>query len=254
MNSMTKLEEKLSRLKLKTMVEKLSAVLEQSKQKNYDMITFLEHLVDMELETRHLQSVHNRFQQSKLYESPTIDQFDFNFHPSRKKNRNRIMSLYNLDFIEDKKDVIFIGNTGTGKSFLTKCITYQCCLNNIKVLFTSAMDMINHLTAAKSDNSLIKKLRYYQSPVVLCIDELGFLPLHSEGANLFFQVISARHERKCTIITTNLPFSDWGNIFDSTTIAAAIADRLVANSEIVVMEGQSYRKNGKKSKRINHTK
>ena len=91
------------------------------------------------------------------------------------------------------------------------------------------------------DHSLVKKLTYYQLPVLLIIDEIGYLPLGSHGSNLFFQVIGSRHQNKSTAITTNLAFSDWGKIFDSTTAATAIADRLVQNSEVLVLEGKSYR-------------
>ena len=104
------------------------------------------------------------------------------------------------------------------------------------------MDMINQLVAVKTDHTLLKKLQYYQSQDILVCDEIGYLPLGRQGSNLFFQVISARHEKKSTIITTNLPFAKWGNIFDGTTVATAIADRLVYNSDILIMEGDSYRK------------
>jgi len=104
------------------------------------------------------------------------------------------------------------------------------------------MDMLNHLIAAEADHSLLKKLQHYQAPDLLICDEIGYLSLGRQGSNLFFQVISARHEMKSTIITTNLPFAEWGNIFDGTTVATAIADRLVYNSEILILEGQSYRK------------
>ena len=104
------------------------------------------------------------------------------------------------------------------------------------------MDMINQLVAAKTDHTLLKKLQFYQSQEILVLDEIGYLPLGKDGSNLFFQVISARHEKKSTIITTNLPFAKWGNIFDGTTAATAIADRLVYNSEILILEGESYRK------------
>ena len=106
------------------------------------------------------------------------------------------------------------------------------------------MDMINQLVAAQTDHTLLKKLKYYQSQDILSIDEIGYLPLGKQGTNLFFQVISARHEQKSTIITTNLPFAKWGDIFDGTTAASAIADRLVYNSQILIMEGESYRKRG----------
>jgi len=129
-----------------------------------------------------------------------------------------------------------------GKTFLAKIIAFAAIRAGTKVLFTTTANMINHLTAAESDNSVLKKLRYYQTPDILVCDEIGYLPLGIQGSNLFFQVISERHEKKSTIITTNLPFSNWGKIFDSTTVATAIADRLVHNSEILIMEGDSYRK------------
>ena len=102
--------------------------------------------------------------------------------------------------------------------------------------------MINQLVAAKTVHTLLEKLQYYQSQDILVCDEIGYLPLGRQGSNLFFQVISARHEKTSTIITTNLPFAKWGNIFDGTTFATAIADRLVYNSDILIMEGDSYRK------------
>lgn len=237
--------EKCKALKLKAFAENLSDVIQMAAQKNWPISQVIEHLLDLELESRRKSSIARRFNQSKLFEKPTIDQFDFSFHISRKKQKNRILNLMTMDFITQKKDVILIGNPGVGKSFLAKCIAYEATQANIKVLFTTTMDLINHLIAAKADHSLLKKLQYYQTPTLLVCDEIGYLPLGTQGSNLFFQVISARHEKKSTIITTNLPFADWGKIFDSTTVATAIADRLVYNSEILIMEGPSYRKRKK---------
>ncbi|MCF6247385.1 MAG: ATP-binding protein [Desulfobacula sp.] len=171
-----------------------------------------------------------------------MDQFDFSHHKSRKRENNRILNLIDLGFVQNKKDIIMIGNPGTGKTFLSKCIAYAATQAGIKTLFTTAMDMINQLVAAQTDHTLIKKLKFYQSQDILLCDEIGYLPLGRQGSNLFFQVISARHEKKSTIITTNLPFAKWGDIFDGTTVATAIADRLVYNSEILILEGPSYRK------------
>jgi len=238
--------EKFKLLKLKTCAENIIPVIEGAKEKNWSALQIIEHLLDLELEIREKNRIALRFKQSRLLEKTTIDQFDFDFHLSRKKQKNRILNLMDLEFIKQKKDVILIGNPGVGKSFLAKCIAYVATQSSVKVLFTNAMDMINHLIAAEADHSLLKKLHYYQSPALLVIDEMGYLPLGTQGSNLFFQVISARHERCSTIITTNLPFAEWGNIFDSTTVATAIADRLVYNSEILIMEGSSYRKRAKK--------
>jgi len=128
---------------------------------------------------------------------------------------------------------------------LAKTIAYQACLKNKSVLCTTAIDMINHLIAAQADLSLLKKLKHYKSPALLVCDELGFLSLDEQSSSLFFQVLAARHARVSTIVTTNLQFSRWGEIFQSTVIAQAIADRLVENSETIVMEGPSYRQRGK---------
>jgi len=237
--------EKCKALRLKAFAENLPDVIQMATQKNWPTSQVIEHLLDLELESRRKSSIALRFNQSKLFEKPTIDQFDFSFHISRKKQKNRILNLMAMDFITQKKDVILIGNPGTGKSFLAKCIAYEATQANIKVLFTTTMDLINHLIAAEADHSLLKKLQYYQTPTLLVCDEIGYLPLGTQGSNLFFQVISTRHEKKSTIITTNLPFADWGKIFDSTIVATAIADRLVYNSEILIMEGTSYRKRKK---------
>jgi len=236
---------KFKLLRLKTCADNILQVTELAKQKNWSALQIIEHLLDLELEAREKNRIALRFKQSKLFEKPTIDQFDFNFHASRKKQKNRILNLMDLAFIQQKKDIILIGNPGVGKSFLAKCIAYAATQASVKALFTTTMDMINHLIAAEADHSLLKKLHYYQSPALLAVDEIGYLPLGTQGSNLFFQVISARHEKSATIITTNLPFAEWGKIFDSTTVATAIADRLVYNSEVLIMEGTSYRKRTK---------
>ena len=114
------------------------------------------------------------------------------------------------------------------------------------VLFTTAMDMLNHLLASQVDHSLVRKLKAYTEPSLLVCDELGYLALDQQTSNLFYQVISTRHSHKrSTVITTNTPFSDWGNILFNTTIATAIADRLVENSEIFLLGGDSLRKANK---------
>lgn len=235
-------KEKCKALKLKAFAENLEQTITLAEHKNWTSLQTIDHLFDLELEQRRKNKIERCFNQSKLFEKPTIDQFDFNFHGSRKKQKNRILNLMDLEFIKQPKDVILIGNPGVGKSYLAKCIAYAATQAGIKTLFTTAMDMINHLIAAEADHSLLKKLHYYQTQEILVIDEIGYLSLGSQGSNLFFQVISARHERKSTIITTNRPFAQWGEIFDNTTVATAIADRLVYNSEVLILEGSSYRK------------
>jgi DNA replication protein DnaC len=245
MTDLRRLKEKLIQLRLKVMAQHLETILKDTSEKNQDSLFVLNQLADLEAEHRWHNAIKLRFQQSRLNEKLTIDQFDFNHHKSRKDQKTHILNLLNLNFVKELKDVIFIGNPGTGKTFLAKSIAYAACNANIKVLFTTAIDMINHLIAAEADRSLLKKLHYYQSPALLVCDELGYLSLGQQGSHLFFQVISSRHQVKSTLLTTNLPFAQWGNVFDSTTVATAIADRLVHNSEVLIFEGESYRRKRK---------
>jgi DNA replication protein DnaC len=151
-----------------------------------------------------------------------------------------------LEFLAKGTSVIIIGNPGTGKTFLAKIIGWRACQANQRVLFTTAMDMLNHLLASQVDHSLVRKLRVYTEPTLLVVDELGYLSLDQQTSNLLYQVISTRYgEKRSTIITTNTAFSDWGNILYNTTIATAIADRLVENSEVFLLGGDSLRKPGR---------
>lgn len=245
MSDLENLKEKFIQLRLKTMAHQLDFVLEQAAQKNLNLTTTMNRLADYELEARRQTAIALRYSQSQLSDKPTIDQFDFHHHKSRLDQKTLILNLFSLGFIAHHQDVIFIGNPGTGKTFLAKALVYAACNANIKCLFTNTMDMINHLIAAEADRSLLKKLHYYQSPDLLVCDELGYLALGPQGSHLFFQVISQRHQVKSTLLTTNLPFADWGKIFDSTPVATAIADRLVHNSEVLILGGPSYRRKNK---------
>ena len=245
MTTIEQVKENLIQLRLKIMAQRLEEVIQQAKEKNRDPLFVLNQLTDAEAEHRLQSAIRLRFQQARLNEKVTLDAFDFPHHKSRQDQKAQILDLLNLDFVSKHRDVILIGNPGTGKTFLAKCIAYAACNANIKVLFTSAMDMINHLIAAEADHSLLKKLHYYQSPDLLVCDELGYLSLGPQGSHLFFQVISQRHTVKSTLLTTNLPFADWGKVFDSTPVATAIADRLVHNSEVLILGGPSYRRKNK---------
>lgn len=243
---MTPLHEKLQRLKLPVMHRQLDQVLSDATAQNWSMVQTLERLADLELEDHNRRAVERRFHASRLQTQYSIDAFHFNHHKSRQQNKTRILSLLDLEFITQGTSVVLIGNPGTGKTFLAKILGWRACQANYRVLFTTAMDMLNHLLASQADQSLVRKLKIYTDPALLLCDELGYLSLDQQTSNLFYQVISTRHsQRRSTVITTNTAFSDWGNILYNTTIATAIADRLVENSEIFLLGGDSLRKPNK---------
>ena len=243
---MTPLEQKLEQLKLPAISRQLEKILTEAASKNLTIAATLEWLTDVELEARRDRAVERRFKCSHLLSRPSIDSFYFNHHKSRLQNKARILRLLDLSLVSDGTNLVLIGNPGVGKTFLAKIIAWRACQANHRVLFTTAMDMLNQLSAAQVDHSLVRKLKSYTDPSLVVIDELGYLALDQASSNLFYQVVSTRHSQKrSTIITTNTPFSDWGNILFNTTIATAIADRLVENSEIFLLSGESLRKPGK---------
>lgn len=238
-----RIREKFLTLRLKKMAEELDNVLQLADEENSTACQAIEKLLDIQIIYRENRIIQERIRKARLQELVTIDAFDFNFHKSRKKYRARIMNLLDLEFIRQKKDVILLGNPGVGKSFLMKCIALAACRAKFTVLCTSVMDMLNILLAAKQDYTLGKKLHVYRSPSLLCLDELGYLSLDKQGADLLFQVLSDRSGRSSSLITTNKPFSDWGEILGSTTLAGALADRLVANCEVITFERSFRSKN-----------
>lgn len=248
MSNIDEIKEKLQWLRLNKISIELDYVLKEATQKNASSLAFMEQLLNLEIEHRRERSIANRIRQAKLPHLSTIDQFDFNHHDSRAQNKQLILKLLDLAFLENKTDIVFMGQPGVGKSFLAECIGLEACRHNVKVLFAKAMDMVNYLMTAEADHSLYKKLEYYRKPILLIIDELGYLSLNQQGSDLLFQVISGRHSVASTIITTNRTFKDWGEIFYNTTVASAVADRLAANSEVILLE-RSYRPEIKKRKK-----
>ena len=240
------LQEKLGQLKLPMMSQQLDRVLSEASAKELTLGQTLEWLTDLELESRNGHAIERRFRFSRLQAKHTIDSFHFTHHNSRTKMKPRLLRLLDLEFVQNGTNVVLLGNPGVGKTLIAKTVGWRACQANVRVLFTTAMDMLNHLLASQVDHSLVRKLRTYTDPALLVIDELGYLSLDQQSSNLFFQVISTRHSQKrSTIITTNTPFSEWGNILHNTTIATAIADRLVENSEIFLLGGDSFRKGNK---------
>lgn len=155
--------------------------------------------------------------------------------------RDKILSWMDPGWIRRKENRIILGNPGVGKTHIAISIGYKACQSGMRTLFCTAIDIVNELNASKALNSYIRKVKCYLKPSLLIIDELGYLPIGEEGSNMLFDLISKRYEKGSILITSNLGFSKWGEIFHSGTIASAALDRLVHHCQVTVIEGDSYR-------------
>ena len=157
------------------MSRQLDQITTDAAARNLSFLQTLELLTDLELESRNNRSIERRFRMSRLHTRHSIDSFNFKHHKSRMELKPRILRLLDLEFLTKGTSVVLIGNPGTGKTFLAKIIAWRACQANQRVLFTTAMDMLNHLSASQVDHSLVRKLRFYTDPKLLLIDELGYL-------------------------------------------------------------------------------
>lgn len=173
----------------------------------------------------------------------TFDDFDFGFQPS--VNKEEILDLKNLRFIDSNENIIFIGTSGVGKTHLATAVGIESSKNRYQTYFITANDLISQLKKAQIENCLARRLKHFTSYSVLIIDEVGFLPINKDDANLFFQLISKRYEKHPTIITTNKSFNKWGEVFGNPVLANAILDRLLHHSKIFSIVGPSYRSKDK---------
>jgi len=235
-----KVKEALLTLKLKAMVDILEETLHKAQKENLSVLDILYLLTSQEIASRQERLIKTRITQARFPVIKTIDAFDFSFPKS--VNKSKIMSLFDLNFVEKKETAIFMGPPGTGKTHLALALSYQACLQGFKTLFTTAMNLINQLSASLADNSFLRTMKSFTTPQLLIIDELGYLPVDKQGAELLFQVISNRYECGSMVITTNRAFRDWGTILNNdNTLASAIIDRLVHHGVLVQIKGGSYR-------------
>jgi DNA replication protein DnaC len=193
--------------------------------------------------------IESRINGAKFKKIQTIEMFDFRHSKVTEKIEKPYLNLHQSLDREHLPSAIFTGNAGVGKTHLARALGYAACQKGLKVLFLTAAEMVNHLSHAQKAFNLESELNKYRRPDVLIIDELGYVSLDTQASNLFFQVISARHDASLgTIATTNLPFGKFNQIFANDAIAHAIVDRLVNEAEVFYMEGDSYREHQRKEK------
>jgi len=234
------LKQALLTLHLKTMTEMLEEILKQGERENLSAVDILSLLAAQEMAAREQRRVKTRVAQANFPVLKTLDAFDFSFPKSI--NKSQILSLFDLHFIEKKENAILMGPPGTGKTHIGLSLGYHACQHGIRTLFTTAMNLINQLSASLADRSFLKAMKLFTSPRLLIIDELGYLPVDKQGAELLFQVISNRYECGSIAVTTNRAFRDWGAILNNdNTLASAMIDRLVHHGVLVQIKGDSYR-------------
>ena len=232
--------EQLATLKLVSVQEHYAPLATEAAQKQWTHVDYLARLMDAEALRRQELSIQRRLATARFPCVKTLDQFDWTW--PKKINRTQVQNLFRLAFLPDHTNVIFMGGVGLGKSHLACALGHAACLAGHTVLFTTAVDIINTLTAAQAACRLKPELRRLLAPRILCIDEVGYLPIDKTGADLLFQVISQRYEQGSIILTTNQPYKHWPKIFNNdSTLTSAVLDRLLHHAETVIVEGKSYR-------------
>jgi DNA replication protein DnaC len=230
----------LAELKLTQIAENYREILDEAARKNTSLLEVLASLIALEVTGRREKALNRRIRQAKLPKLKTLA--DYNFEFPKRVPKQKILRLFDCEFVEQRRCAVLIGPTGTGKTHLLTALAYTACEKGIPVRFTRVIDMINTLTTAQINGTLERALKHYVKPSLLLLDELGYLPIDKRGADLMFQVVAARYESGSIVITTNRPFRDWGKIFDvDNTLATAMIDRLMHHGEAIVIQGESYR-------------
>jgi len=242
----------LKMLKLFRMEHQLDEVLKTSEKENTPTILVLKRLLEIEGTGLINRRIERRIKESKLPERKLLSDFDFDFQTG--VDKKQILNLATLGFVERGQGLILAGNSGTGKSHITKALLLIGCQKLYRCRYTRASDMLKHLMSGLSDDTLDQKLLLYTRPDILLIDEVGFDRLEQKSAHnadLFFKIIDARYGKKSTLMTTNIDFKALGEYLSDPVITTAIVDRMVHHAVIVNIEGPSYRIY--ESKKLNHS-
>lgn len=239
----------LKTLKLPTFYREHGKVAKQCSVEGVDYEGYLLRLSEQELIDRQLRMVERKIKQAKFPTIKRLDSFDFKVIPSL--NKRLVMELARCEFIERKENVIALGNSGTGKTHIATGLGVAACQKGLSVLFATAASIVNELLEARDEKRLLRFQKYLFRHKLLIIDELGFVPLSKTGAELLFEIFSQRYEQGSVLVTSNLPFDEWTEIFASERLTGALLDRITHHVHILEVNGESYRlKQSKKRKKV----
>lgn len=239
MSNYNKLLNNLDILKLYKIKDNLDTYINLVNDKQKDIVDVFYELTNFEINFKKEKAITALVRVAGFPYLKKFEDFNFDFQPSI--NKEKIMDLKNLRFLEKSENLLFIGSPGVGKTHLATSIGIEAASNRYSTYFISCNDLIANLKKASYENRLQEKLKNYEKYSLLIIDEVGYLPIDREGGNLLFQLINKRYEKHSTIITTNANFGKWGELFGDNMIANAILDRLVHHSTIFNITGKSYR-------------
>jgi DNA replication protein DnaC len=234
-----RLKNNFEELKLTAMSQNLDQFLDSIEKKQTPVLQALVSLTNDEIRLKRQRAVQGCVKAANFPFMKTMDDFDFDFQPGI--NREQIPGYRNLRFMEKAENLVFPGSPGAGKTHLSVSIGIEAAQSGKSTYFIGCTDLLEQLKKAKSENTLEKKLKQLARYGLLIIDEVGFLPIDEEASKLFFQLISKRYEKKSTIVTTNVEFTDWASIFGNAVLANAVLDRLLHHSQTIRIVGNSYR-------------
>ena len=238
----------LGALKLPTFLSEYHKVALQCAQEGVDHTGYLLRLAELELIQREQRRVQRRIKQARFPAVKSLDSFDFLAIPSL--NKPLVLELARCEYVDHLENIIALGNSGTGKTHVALGLGLAACQKGLSVGFTTASALVHQLIEARDERRLLQLQKWLAGLKLLIIDELGFVPLSKTGAELLFEVFSQRYERGSTLVTSNLPFDEWTEVFGSQRLTGALLDRLTHRVHILEMNGDSYRlKHSRKTNR-----